>query len=113
MVITALDMSRVKAHDHCKENRGKEVNISANLLRLKVFVPAVFFIALQITSVVNHFFPPYFWHKCQSVSVRSCMFVAGINCFMHKRSLESTLINLVATFLKRNSSLVNLSNWPT
>jgi uncharacterized membrane protein len=94
MVITALDMSRVKAHDNRKENKGKKVNLSANLLRFKVFVPAMFFSALQIIFVVNHF-SPCFWHKCQCVSVRSCMFVAGINCFMLKDSMERTLINLV------------------
>jgi len=53
-------MSRVKAHDHCKENKGKEVNISANLLRFKVFVAAMFFVALQTIFVVNDFIPPIF-----------------------------------------------------
>jgi hypothetical protein len=43
MVITALDMSKVKAHDNSKENKGKVVNISTNLLRFKVFLPAMFF----------------------------------------------------------------------
>jgi hypothetical protein len=56
MVITALDVSRVKAHGHCKENKGKEVTLNANLVRFKVFVPAMYFSALQIIFEVNHYF---------------------------------------------------------
>jgi len=74
MAITALGVARVKAHGHCKENKGKEFNISTNLLRLKVFVPAMFFNAAQTIFVVNQFFFSCFWCKCQCVSVRSCMF---------------------------------------
>jgi hypothetical protein len=36
MVITALDMSGVKTHDHCKENKEKEVDTSTNLLSIRI-----------------------------------------------------------------------------